>query len=534
MAAKLGKSTFPAGSGSADFQCFGPPAVKDGEFDSVKICDMGCFTQDGKDSNKFYHAAIVKHRTTNKVYVYFEWGRTGAKSPQFQFVECRDEAEAQREFAAQLHDKNDKRGQWDTIAGIRTLRAKPGKDCYLVRPQAARSTGLPDARSIKFNDAPRIASVTKTPTASPKRNVDQQTLSLLHDLNVATVSYTRGAMADSSIPTQGAIDEARQILTEAMKRVAVVGHEINLQVSDRDLKQLTTMMYGRIPKKKELHSDPKTWILTQDNIGSWQQDLDAFESALKADSSVNEPQSDPFNGMNIVMEWLPQTSVCGKFVYNWFPKMTRNKHHAYGDMKVHNVWKLEHPHVVDSFMGTQAKIVKGVKGKVDRPLFQLDERPDLDAATNKRFNESNTALLAHGSRSVNLPGILRERLRLPKQLVGVVITGAMIGPGAYFADDWKKSAGYTSLDQAIWNRGGNGGVKNRQAFMFLVDVVLGKPYLAPSAHGYTSPPDSHHSVFAKGGHTLGNMGALQNNEWVIYDVVQHNLRYLVEFSAPRR
>src|SRR2546423_1834432 len=94
MANKLPQGTFPSGSGPNDFQCFGPPAMNDGDFENSRICDMGCFTQDGKDSNKYYHAAVVQHKSTKKWYAYFEWGRTGAKSPSFQFVECLSEGEA--------------------------------------------------------------------------------------------------------------------------------------------------------------------------------------------------------------------------------------------------------------------------------------------------------------------------------------------------------------------------------------------------------------------------------------------------------
>lgn len=152
MARKLDKSSYPANHTANDFECFGPPAMDDGNFDACKIADMGSFSQDEKDSNKYYHAAVVKSRKTGTFYTYFEWGRVGAKSPQFQMIECRDEAEAQREFAAQCHEKNDKRGVWTNVAGLRTLTAKPGKDVYLVRQLSTRSTGLPDAKTIKFID----------------------------------------------------------------------------------------------------------------------------------------------------------------------------------------------------------------------------------------------------------------------------------------------------------------------------------------------------------------------------------------------
>src|SRR5438445_8758816 len=118
MGSKLDKDTYPDSASAADFQCFGPPATKDADFESVKICDLGCFTQDGKDSNKYYHGAVVRHKKSQRWYAYFEWGRTGAANPSFQFVACDSEAEAQREFAAPLHTKNDRRGEAVTFDGI--------------------------------------------------------------------------------------------------------------------------------------------------------------------------------------------------------------------------------------------------------------------------------------------------------------------------------------------------------------------------------------------------------------------------------
>jgi hypothetical protein len=108
---KLGRDSFPKGTSSNDFRCYGPPATRDSEFDTARICDMGCFTQDGKDSNKYYHGAMVQDKSNNW-YAHFEWGRTGAASPSFQFVACASEADARTTFAKQLHAKNDKRGEW--------------------------------------------------------------------------------------------------------------------------------------------------------------------------------------------------------------------------------------------------------------------------------------------------------------------------------------------------------------------------------------------------------------------------------------
>jgi hypothetical protein len=535
MATKLPKDTYPERSAPEDFQCFGPPATKDGEFENVKICDMGCFTQDGKDSNKYYHAAVVQQKKSKKWYAYFEWGRTGAAKPSFQFVACGTEAEACQEFAQQLHSKNDRRGEWTTIAGIRTLRARAGQDCYLVRPMATRSTGLPDARTIKINEGakkPEKQDGNESEKAKPPKKltqtVDTHTLALMRDLAVATVAYTRGNMADASLPTQAAIDEARAILAEAQKRLLKVGDDVKKQVKDKQLLQLTTLMYGRIPKKKPLRADASTWILSKDNILVWQNDLDAFESALYSTDIEEDPDFDPFAGMELTMEWLPPDSALGKHLYEWWPQATANRHGYIGKMKIKNLWRVERHADKGKIPSSQEEIL-AEKLKIDeRPLHQPDKRVDLKSAELKRYLATNTALLFHGTRSVNVSGILREALRLPKQLVGVVITGAMFGPGLYFADDWKKSAGYTSLHSSYW-AGGSGAVKGREAFMFAADVVLGKPYVAPHASGYTGPPKGHHSVFGKAGHS-----GVQNNEFIVFKANQNQLRYLIEFTTTNK
>ena len=237
-----------------------------------------------------------------------------SSKPNFQFIQCGSESDAQAEFSSQLHDKNDKRGQWATIAGKRVLQAKPGKDCYLVRPLATRSTGLPDAKTIKLNDgSKKPADESKKPDPSKKKavaKVDPQTLSLMRDLSVATVAYTKGSMADASLPTQTAINEARDFIQEAQKRVVVVSDNVDDQVNDRQLVDLTNLMYSRVPKKKRLHSPPSEWILSASNILLWQADLDAFESALYANMAEEEHtlDTDPFGGMPIHMEWIDPKS----------------------------------------------------------------------------------------------------------------------------------------------------------------------------------------------------------------------------------
>jgi hypothetical protein len=538
MGSKLPKDTFPAGHSPDDFQCFGPPATKDGEFQNAKIADFGCFKQGDVDSNKWYYAAVTKSRKTQKWYAYFEWGRVGASKPSFQFVECSDEADAQEEFVDQCRSKNDKRGQWGTVGGMKVLQPKPGKDCYLVRPMAKRNVGLPDGKTITLNEGAKPKPVSapdpsKKSNGPPARKIDAQTVDLMRALNVATVTYARSSIVGGAIPSQVAIDEARNLLNEALKRVAKVGDSVDKQVADRELLAITSIVYSRIPKVKPVGAAESTWILSSNNIGLWQQDLDAFEAALNTvDPNDAAPQADPFNGMRLDMEWIDPKSELGKYIYGWWPDGSGNRHAHVGRMRIKNIWRVERHEDRGKVTSWQDRVLADKVKIRDRPLYQPPERTDCGADNVKRFKDTNTALLFHGTRSVNVSGILRESWRLPKQLVGVVITGAMFGPGIYWADDWRKSDGYTSRPGSYY-AGSGGHVQGRGAFMFAADVVCGNPFIAPHSGGYTKPPagpggEKTHCVFGKMGHS-----GVANNEWIVFERDQMAMRYLCEYETSR-
>lgn len=544
MAEKLNQKEWPLGHGPNDFKCFGPAATKDGCFENTMIADLGFFTQTmldeaaasgdaeakGRDSNKNYHGAVVESKKDGRWYAYFEWGRLGS-TPSFQFVECSSKAEACDQYVKQLRDKNDKRGAWVDVPGLgNVLRPKPGKDCYLVRPQVTRSTGLPDARSIVTTD-PSVPPK-KTPTkTSAAREIDPQTAKLLKDLTVATEAYTRGAMADDSLPTGDAINEARLILTAATARISVVGQDVSHQLVDSELRELTNHLYGRIPKKKSRNAPPQDWLLTQDNILSWGQDLDAFESTLQNQEFEEAQHVDPYGGMPINMKWLDPSSELGAYIVNHVNSASHDRHNI-GRMKVLNVWQVERPECSSTFLATQKKIAaEGIVLK-GQEFTELQPKVRIDVESQDDTKKSNTCLMFHGTRSVNVSGLLRTSFRETKALkaMGVSITGAMFSSpsspcAVYWASDWRKSAGYTSLSRGYYTSG-DGAVKNRGAFLFLADVALGKPYVAPSSHPYFTAPSGHHSVLGK-----ANFSGVKNDEHITYYKNQQRLRYLVEFTT---
>jgi len=538
MAQKLHKDTLPSGCSKEDFECFGPVATKDGEFQDTCMADLGCFKQDGTDTNKAYHGCVCKHRSTGVYYAYFEWGRTGQSKWSFQFVQCSSKEEAKREYAKQMHSKNDKRGELVKLAGKDVLRAKAGKDCYLIRPLAKRTHGLPDAQSIIHDESGAVGkdAVKKTKKKTRKKkapDVDPITLKLMRDMAVATVEFTRSTIKSDAIPTLGAIEEGRDVLIAAEKRVKTIGENASVdeQVADRELRDLTYHLYSRIGKPKPLRTDDSVWILSRDNISRWRLDLDAFESALfSLETGLDSDDGndfDPFDGMNIEMAHMTDKTAEGHFIANWMPEATRNVHGNVGEMKICNMWALRQLDLIPKFERTVERIGREFTSTRDKPIKQPRKREDVSPSLAKIYAKANVSLLFHGTRSVNVPGILRTGLRLPRELVGVAITGAMFGPGIYWADDWKKSHGYTSARGTYWSSG-TGGVKGRHAFMFVANVALGKPHVASGYGGNTKPPRGHHCIAG-----LANKSGVRNNEWVVFDATQNCLGYLVEYEEIR-
>jgi hypothetical protein len=117
-------------------------------------------------------------------------------------------------------------------------------------------------------------------------------------------------MADASLPTQVAIDEARTLLTEARKRVGKI-KKVDDQVKDKDLLDITKLLYGRIPKVKPVGAAPETWVLS---LGQHPV-LGARPGCLRVgpvhESRKIEVEDNPYGDMRIELEWLDPKSKVG-------------------------------------------------------------------------------------------------------------------------------------------------------------------------------------------------------------------------------
>ncbi|XP_025782035.1 poly [ADP-ribose] polymerase 1 [Puma concolor] len=172
------------------------------------------------------------------------------------------------------------------------------------------------------------------------------------------------------------------------------------------------------------------------------------------------------------------------------------------------------------------------------PIFKIER--EGESQRYKPFKQlRNRRLLWHGSRTTNFAGILSQGLRIAPPEAPV--TGYMFGKGIYFADMVSKSANYCHTSQG-----------DPIGLILLGEVALGNMYELKHAAHISKLPKGKHSVKGLGKTTpdpsasitmdgvevpLGtgipsgvNDTCLLYNEYIVYDVAQVNLKYLLKLK----
>ena len=171
--------------------------------------------------------------------------------------------------------------------------------------------------------------------------------------------------------------------------------------------------------------------------------------------------------------------------------------------------------------------------------FTIDRDGEMDRY--KKYKDlHNRKLLWHGSRLTNFAGILSQGLRIaPPEAPS---TGYMFGKGVYFADMVSKSANY-----CFTNR------DNPTGLILICEVALGDMYERTNSEYVTKLPDGKHSTKGVGrtqpdpkatikrddgvevpiGKAIDdgkNKSSLLYNEYIVYDVAQVKIKYLLKVN----
>ncbi len=175
-------------------------------------------------------------------------------------------------------------------------------------------------------------------------------------------------------------------------------------------------------------------------------------------------------------------------------------------------------------------VVRGMmqsKGRMLKTVFRVDNsrtRAGYEDHLGKAANKKND-LFWHGSRTENWWNILDKGLLI--RPTGAVYTGSMFGDGVYFASEFDKSLGYTSISSSRWAGG-----SERNAFLALYRVHLGKQYVTESS----DPSLGIERLRKLGGYdsTHGKKGrSLMRDEYIVYRPQQCTVEYLVEVEGSQ-
>lgn len=153
---------------------------------------------------------------------------------------------------------------------------------------------------------------------------------------------------------------------------------------------------------------------------------------------------------------------------------------------------------------------------------------DEIAKTAKRVR--NVRRLWHGTGAANVLSILAKGLFIPPTTgSGIHIAGRMFGDGIYLSRSASKSAGYSV---GYW-----GGGKSKSVFMFLTETAMGSEFRPVGAAYDPTVPRRARTEKNKSGRPYDSInadagtGGVRNHEAVVWDPMQVNLRWLVEFEA---
>lgn len=419
-----------------------------------------------KNSNKFY--TIEVHEADGKYRVFTDYGRLGATSTK-QVRETDNLAVAMKEF--------------ESIA--RSKVKKGYKEIQLAQSSTGsqKAQELIDATEIKAKKTARKKKSSLDPAVQSfvKQIFEEAGQKLTHLVKGDVSSDGASPLGKLS---SGQIDKGRSILQE-------IADLVNLRpnLTTQDVLSYTNEYYANIPKVFGSRISPEQIAIKSiARINDEMEILKFYEDALRMGNVLYDTENidKQYKSLNTDIAVLDPTSDKYKELVHYV-NSTESRHH-------------------------------GVTLRVKR-IFKVRQKnaPEFDDSY------GNVKELFHGSRSANLPGILSTNLRLPKSLgSGVVITGAMFGPGIYFASQSTKSSQYSC------SRFGGTANKYDSAFMFVAGVSLGKVKEVENAHYFHEAPRGYDSVRGVQGRSL------LHDEYIVYRENQQELRYIIEFEPKSK
>lgn len=441
-----------------------------------------------RGTNSYYKLQLLEDDVQKRYWVFRSWGRVGTTIGGNKLDKFHDKDSAMDNFLGLYEEKTG--NAW----GSAHFTKYPNK-FYPLEIDYGQ-----DEEAVKLLTA---SAGTKSLLAKPV----QELIRMIFD-----VESMKKAMVEFEIDLQkmplGKLSK-RQIQS-AYSLLSEVQQAVSENASESHILDLSNRFYTLIPhdfgmKKPPLLSNLdyiQAKVQMLDNL----LDIEVAYSLLRggAEDNKKDPIDINYEKLKTKIEVVDKSSKEAEIILQY----VKNTHAA-----THNTYTLE---VEEIF-------------KIDREGEYQRYRPFQDLP--------NRQLLWHGSRTTNYAGILSQGLRIAPPEAPV--TGYMFGKGVYFADMVSKSANYCHTSQS-----------DPTGLLLLGEVALGNMYELKKASHITKLPKGRHSVkgvgrtapdpsatvtldgvqvpLGKGTNTNIDDTSLLYNEYIVYDVAQVNLKYLLK------
>ncbi|XP_010780561.1 poly [ADP-ribose] polymerase 1 [Notothenia coriiceps] len=443
-----------------------------------------------RGTNSYYKLQLLEDDVQKRYWVFRSWGRVGTTIGGNKLDKFHDKNSAMDNFLCVYKEKTG--NTWSTS----NFTKYPNK-FYPLEIDYGQ-----DEEAVKKLTA---SAGTKSKLAKPI----QELIKMIFD-----VESMKKAMVEFEIDLQkmplGKLSK-RQIQS-AYSLLTDVQQAVTESLSEAHILDLSNRFYTLIPHDFGMKKPPllnsldyiQNKVQMLDNL----LDIEVAYSLLRG--GAQDDESDPidinYEKLKTKIEVVDKSTTEAEIITQY----VKNTHAA-----THNTYTLE---VEEIF-----KIVREGERQRYRPFEELNNRQ----------------LLWHGSRKTNYAGIMSQGLRIAPPEAPV--TGYMFGKGVYFADMVSKSANYCHTSQS-----------DPVGLLLLAEVALGNMHELKKASHITKVPKGKHSVkgvgrtapdpsasvtldgvqvpLGKGSNTNIDDTSLLYNEYIVYDVSQVNMKYLLKIK----
>ncbi|ORX55486.1 PARP-domain-containing protein [Piromyces finnis] len=465
-------------------------------------------TNIANNNNKFYNLQVLKKDNSNQYCFWTRWGRVGEKG-QSSLLNCSSKDIAISNFKSKFKDKTG--NNWSD----RNNFVKKNKKYFLLE----RDYGVTEEDEKRIKEKEKEIEQIDIPDSKLDEKV-QDIIKLIFDISLMEQQMSEIGYNAKKMPLGKLTKEHIKKSFAVLKKL---DDELNNKVPKPSvLSDLTSEFYTIIPHDFGRTRPPviNTKVLLKKKIEMVESlaDIQIATTLLKNQKVEITENPIDMNYKSLHCDLTPLDHNSEEFeMIKTYVANTHAKTHSWYELEVGEAYIVDREGEKERFLGN-------------------------------KYPDKKRKLLWHGSRITNFAGILSQGLRIAPPEAPV--TGYMFGKGVYFADMVSKSANYCCASS------------NHLGLMLLCEVMTGEEnnllyadYNAGSLAKENNKdctkgcgrnaPDPTKSAYTKDGIevpygpaidvTLDKDGSLLYNEYIVYDVAQIKMRYLIKmkFNKPK-